>query len=429
MASHRGAGRSSMSCAARPPAWWYPPSWAARPSRRCSWAVASLSPTVPPSARPAARRLPAPCALRPSALGRRSTVPCRSAASACARRPRQRRETSPPDRAPPAGHPRPDRRSRTSGVGISRLDGLRLRDEPDVAHARRADHGKHLDHARIGDPPVGSKVHPGGPFGSHQRAEGRPKVRVGQRGLLDEDPPLPVEGHNEPLLRFERACFHPRQAHVHAPLHDGRGDHEDDEQHEGHVDERRHVDVGVEGQLPVPAQSARATQEARHYSLPSRAMVPMISWANPSSSPANRPRRLTKRLYAITDGTATASPATVVTSASATPGATAPMFPEPPTAIPMKASITPSTVPSRPSSGLTEPNVASQGMNRAAASRSAATSLARTIRNASSCVVVSGTSTCSGPSFSLPGLSSEKKWMPSRSSRLYGEDGSRMAAW
>src|SRR2546427_4370694 len=40
-----------------------------------------------------------------------------------------------------------------------------------------------------------------------------------------------------------------------------------------------------------------------------------------------------------------------------------------------------STVPSRPSSGLTEPNVASQGMNRAAVSRSAATSFASTMRS------------------------------------------------
>src|SRR6266516_3029047 len=94
----------------------------------------------------------------------------------------------------------------------------------------------------------------------------------------------------------------------------------------------------------------------------------MISWANPSSSPANSPRRFTNKLYAMTDGTATASP---------------------PTAIPMNASITPNTVPSSPRSGLTEPNVASHGRNRAAASRSAATSFASTIRRASSCVVVS----------------------------------------
>src|SRR2546425_5051588 len=57
----------------------------------------------------------------------------------------------------------------------------------------------------------------------------------------------------------------------------------------------------------------------------------------------------------MTEGTATARPATVVTSASATPGATAAMFPEPLTAMPMNASITPSTVPNSPSSGLTEP--------------------------------------------------------------------------
>ena len=136
-------------------------------------------------------------------------------------------------------------------------------------------------------------------------------------------------------------------------------------------------------------------------------------------------------LYAITDGTATASPMTVVTRASATPGATAPIFPEPPTAIPMKASITPSTVPSSPSSGLTEPKVASQGMKRAAASRSAATSLASTIRNASSCVIVSVTwGWAAGPAllFKPPGLSSEKKWTPSRSTRLYGDEGKRIAA-
>ena len=54
----------------------------------------------------------------------------------------------------------------------------------------------------------------------------------------------------------------------------------------------------------------------------------------------------------------------------------------------MNASITPSSVPSSPRSGLTDPKVASQGMNRAAASRSAATSFASTMRSASSCVVV-----------------------------------------
>ena len=111
------------------------------------------------------------------------------------------------------------------------------------------------------------------------------------------------------------------------------------------------------------------------------------------------------------------------------------MLPEPPTAIPMNASMTPSTVPSRPRSGLTEPNVASHGMNRAAVSRSPATSFASTIRSASSCVVVSAVAVPGFPGlvatpvpFRLPGFSSEKKWTASRNNRLYGEAGSRIAA-
>src|SRR5205807_10194225 len=225
---------------------------------------------------------------------------------------------------------------------------------------------------------------------------------------------------HETGLGLERPGRGARQPHVHAALHDGGGDHEDDEQHEGHVDERCDVDVGRERQLAMAAKPAPAAQQAGHHSLPSRAIVPMISWAKPSSSPANRPSRFTNRLYAITEGTATARPPTVVTSASATPGATAPMFPDPPTAIPMKASITPNTVPSRPSKGLTDPKVASHGMNRAAPSRSAATSLASTMRSASSCVIVRAlwVATAGPLSFKPPGLSSEKTWIPSRSSRL-----------
>src|SRR5439155_49025 len=51
------------------------------------------------------------------------------------------------------------------------------------------------------------------------------------------------------------------QADVHAPLHDRRGDHEDDEQHERHIHERRDVDVGVQGQLAVPAQPPSGTAQ------------------------------------------------------------------------------------------------------------------------------------------------------------------------
>src|SRR2546428_8620364 len=275
-------------------------------------------------------------------------------------------------------------------------------------------------HVRIGVASVGPEVHPGRPFGPHERAERGAEVLVAERCLVEVDLAVAIQADHETGLGLERPGRGARQPHVHAALHDGGGDHEDDEQHEGHVDERCDIDVGRERQLAMAAKPAPAAQQAGHHSLPSRAIVPMISWAKPSSSPANRPSPVTNRLYAITEGTATARPPTVVTSASATPGATAAIFPEPPTAMPMKASITPSTVPSRPSSGLTEPNVASQGMKRAAASRSAAPSLASNIRSASSCVVVRvACGAAIGPSpLRPPGFSSPKKCMPSRSSRL-----------
>jgi hypothetical protein len=113
---------------------------------------------------------------------------------------------------------------------------------------------------------------------------------------------------------------------------------------------------------------------------------------------------------------ATARPATVVTSASATPGATAVMFPAPLVAMPMNASMTPSTVPSNPISGLTEPNVASHGTYFPSRSCSASTCESSTIRRASSCVGVSA-STTPGPRRSPPGRSSWKKAMPSWKSR------------
>src|SRR5207249_9293029 len=149
----------------------------------------------------------------------------------------------------------------------------------------------------------------------NDRRARRPEVFVGQRRLVHVYLAVLRDRHHQPLLGLQRPGRRARQAHVHAALHDRRGDHENDEEHERHIDQRRDVDVGVERQLTVPAQSTAAAHETGHYSLPSRASVPIISCAKPSSSPANRPSRLTKMLYAITDGTATARPATVVTSA------------------------------------------------------------------------------------------------------------------
>src|SRR5881394_1732817 len=233
--------------------------------------------------------------------------------------------------------------------------------------------------------------------------------------LVQVDLAIRVDGDDESLFGLDRAHLRTRQAHIDAALHDRSGDHEDDQQHERDVHQRRDIDIGVEGQFAMPAKTSPAQQSTRHQIRPSRASVPTISCAKPSSSPANRPSRLTYRLYAMTAGTATARPPTVVTKASATPGATA-----------VKASITPSTVPRSPSSGLTEPKVASHGMKRAAVSRSAPTSFASTMRNASSWVVVNVVAAAAAAAglvatpvpFRLPGFSSEKKCTASRSKRL-----------
>jgi hypothetical protein len=90
-------------------------------------------------------------------------------------------------------------------------------------------------------------------------------------------------------------------------------------------------------------------------------------------------------LYAIAAGIATISPATVVTSASATPGATAAMLPEPSRATPMNECITPITVPSSPRSGATVAMMASQRSPPESSSRSSPSSFSSTSRSTSSC--------------------------------------------
>ena len=110
-------------------------------------------------------------------------------------------------------------------------------------------------------------------------------------------------------------------------------------------------------------------------------------------------------MYATSAGIAAAMPATVVINASAMPGATAAMLPAPFCPMPKKASMTPRTVPKRPNRGLTLPTVASDGINLAAASRSAPTSLPRTIFRASSWVTVRLTRS-TDPSLKTPGARS-----------------------
>ena len=74
-----------------------------------------------------------------------------------------------------------------------------------------------------------------------------------------------LDRHHQALLGLERPGGGPRQAHVDAALHDGCGDHENDEEHERHIDERGDVDIGVQRQLAVPAQSTVPTELVAHH--------------------------------------------------------------------------------------------------------------------------------------------------------------------
>src|SRR5256885_2179080 len=83
----------------------------------------------------------------------------------------------------------------------------------------------------------GAQVPAGGPLAADHGAEGGAEVLVRQRGLIEENPAALIHGDDEARFGLERPRFGARQAHVNPALHDRRGDHEDDEQHERHVHE------------------------------------------------------------------------------------------------------------------------------------------------------------------------------------------------
>ena len=150
----------------------------------------------------------------------------------------------------------------------------------------------------------------------------------------------------------------------------------------------------------------------------------MNSLANPSSSPCTKLSRDTKWLYAITEGMATARPATVVISASAMPGATAEMLVDPIRVMPRNVFMMPITVPMSPSRGDTEPITASQLSPCAKSSASSALTLSITMRNASSWVSERpGVPATVSVSPSAPGLRCPTKLPPSLKTRVYGESG------
>src|SRR5579863_2092220 len=145
--------------------------------------------------------------------------------------------------------------------------------------------------------------------------------------------------------------------------HRGR-DHEDDQQHQHHIHQRRNVDVrkrklgasvgSRESHYLRTSSTARATGAWRSTVL-------SISSEKSSQRAAKSRIEPPIRLYAITAGIAATRPAAVVIRASEIPGATARKVAAPLVPRPWKASIIPQTVPNSPMNGVTAPVIASQG--------------------------------------------------------------------
>src|SRR6185369_12015024 len=106
-----------------------------------------------------------------------------------------------------------------------------------------------------------------------------------------------------------------RQVELEARRHQRRGDHEDDEQHQHDVDQRRHVDVAHRLRAGVALEAAERHGQAAG---PVATIISRRSCAKPSSSASLAATRLPNTLYASTAGIATARPAAVMTSDSPT---------------------------------------------------------------------------------------------------------------
>jgi hypothetical protein len=118
------------------------------------------------------------------------------------------------------------------------------------------------------------------------------------------------------------------QVHVHAALHDRCGDHEDDEQHEGHVHQRGDVTLGVERHVIVAAEPAQGAHVRPSPRVP---IVPISVGREAFQLPGQHTHLVDVQVVRDDGGIAAARPATVAISASATPGATALMLPSPST--------------------------------------------------------------------------------------------------
>ncbi|ENN87297.1 hypothetical protein RHSP_25758 [Rhizobium freirei PRF 81] len=107
-------------------------------------------------------------------------------------------------------------------------------------------------------------------------ASGRDRLQLGgdlghvDLRFLQEDLTVGLDRNGDGLgLGVERACLRLRQVDRHARRHHRRRDHEDDQQNEHDVDQRRHVDIGdraasASATTTAPAAAATALASNRH---------------------------------------------------------------------------------------------------------------------------------------------------------------------
>src|SRR5512139_984516 len=157
-------------------------------------------------------------------------------------------------------------RSGKNGGPAGRLPLERLGDHAKFFDPGVPDLRDDLHHEAVRDGAVGAEVHlPVRPL-RHDLLE-RPGQTVELHGLPpDEDPVVRVDRDDETLL-VAAHCLGAglRQVHVHPLGEHGSRDHEDDEEHQHHVDQRRDVDIRHD-----PAIAGAAGSRHRHGVTPSR---------------------------------------------------------------------------------------------------------------------------------------------------------------
>ena len=103
--------------------------------------------------------------------------------------------------------------------------------------------GEDTHYIAIPSSPVAAQVHPAGIPSGYQCLESASEFLIGQGSPVfpHKDAAVLIHGDNQTLSWLNGACFTARQLHIDPALHDRRGYHEDDEQDERNVHERRDI--------------------------------------------------------------------------------------------------------------------------------------------------------------------------------------------